>query len=120
MLVAVENRFGDALHTRSGIEWLSGNGSGYTADGMRRFAMGIGMKPLSTPVCNPQGNGLAESFVKTMKRNEVVFMPEPDAVTAARNLSIAFEHYNEKHRHSALKCRSPRKFRRSMNSATLV
>ncbi|RQU80298.1 hypothetical protein DF133_34520 [Burkholderia cenocepacia] len=29
-------------------------------------------------------------------------------------------HYNEKHPHSALKYRSPREFRRSMDSATLV
>ncbi|WP_157655558.1 hypothetical protein [Burkholderia ubonensis] len=34
--------------------------------------------------------------------------------------TIAFEHYNEKHPHSALKYRSPREFRRSMDSATLV
>jgi transposase InsO family protein len=32
-------------------------------------------------------------------------MPKPDAATAARNLAIAFEHYNEKHPHSALKYR---------------
>ncbi len=44
---------------------------------------------------------MAESFVKTMKRDYVPFMPKPDAVTAARNLAIAFERYNEKHPHSA-------------------
>jgi transposase InsO family protein len=32
MLAAVENRFGNKLHTPSEIEWLSDNGSGYTAD----------------------------------------------------------------------------------------
>ncbi|MPV61426.1 transposase, partial [Burkholderia sp. BE24] len=53
-------------------------------------------------------------------RDYVAFMPKPDAATAARNLAIAFEHYNEKHPHSALKYRSPREFRRSMDSATLV
>ena len=42
-------------------------------------------------------NGMAESFVKTMKRDYVAFMPKPDAATAARNLAIAFEHCNEKH-----------------------
>lgn len=120
MLAAVENRFGSALHTPSEIEWLSDNGSGYTADETRRFAMDIGLKPLTTPVCSPQSNGMAESFVKTMKRDYVAFMPKPDAVTAARNLAIAFEHYNEKHPHSALKYRSPRAFRRTMDSAILV
>jgi hypothetical protein len=88
------------------------NGSGYTADKTRSFAASIGLKPLTTPVCSPQSNGMAESFVKTMKRDYVAFMPKPDAATAARNLAIAFEHYNEKHPHSALKYRSPREFRR--------
>ncbi len=46
------------------------------------------------PVCRPQNNGMAESFVKTMKRDYVALMPKPDAATAARNLAIAFEHYN--------------------------
>ncbi len=49
MLAAVENRFGSALHTPSEIEWLSDNGSGYTADETRRFAMDIGLKLLTTP-----------------------------------------------------------------------
>ncbi|RQN33313.1 IS3 family transposase [Paraburkholderia tropica] len=120
MLAAVENRFGDALHTPSEIEWLSDNGSGYTSDDTRRFAAKIGLKPLTTPVRSPQSNGMAESFVKTMKRDYVAFMPKPDAATAASNLAIAFEHYNEKHPHSALKYRSPRAFRRTTESATLV
>jgi putative transposase len=120
MLAAVENRFGNELHTPSEIEWLSDNGSGYTADDTRRFAVAIGLKPLTPPVCSPQGNGMAESFVKTMKRDYVAFTPKPDAATAARNLAIAFEHYHEKHLHSALQYRSPRGFRRSMDSATVV
>ncbi|WP_144005120.1 integrase core domain-containing protein, partial [Paraburkholderia tropica] len=53
-------------------------------------------------------------------RDYVAFMPKPDAATAASNLAIAFEHYNEKHPHSALKYRSPRAFRRTTESATLV
>lgn len=54
---------------------------------------------------------MAESFVKTMKRDYIRRMPKPDRVTALRNLVIAFEHYNEEHPHSALKYRSPREFR---------
>lgn len=59
-------------------------------------------------------NGMAATFVTTMKRDYVVFMPKCDAATAARNLAIAFEHYNERHPHSVLKYRSPRESRRSM------
>jgi len=72
------------------VDTSSTNGSGYTADDTRRFAVAIGLKPLTTPVCSPQSNGMAESFVKTMKRDYVAFMLKPDAATAARNLAIAF------------------------------
>ena len=41
-----------------------------------------------------QSNGMAESFVKTIKRDYVAHMPKPDRETALRNLAIAFEHYN--------------------------
>ena len=55
---------------------------------------------------------VAESFVRTMKRDYVNFMSKPDARTAIGNLAIAFEHYNEHHPHSALRYHSPREFRR--------
>ena len=61
---------------------------------------------------SPQSNGMAKSFVKTIKRDYVAHMPKPDRETALRNLAIAFEHYNEQHPHSALNYRSPREFRR--------
>jgi len=54
-----------------------------------------------------------------MKHDCASFMPKPTKVTAASKLAIAFEHYNEKHPHSALKNRSPRELRRSVDSATL-
>ena len=111
MLAAVERRFGDALPDKS-IQWLSDNGSAYTAALTRSFAREVGLEPVNTPVSSPQSNGMAESFVKTMKRDYVDFMPKPDAPTAISNLAIAFEHYNEYHPHSALRYHSPREFRR--------
>ncbi|PSY55641.1 integrase core domain-containing protein, partial [Escherichia sp. 20412-1] len=39
-------------------------------------------------------------------------MPKPDGLTAAKNLTEAFEHYNEWHPHSALGYRSPREYLR--------
>jgi putative transposase len=112
MLAAVERRFGAELKAPTMIEWLTDNGSGYIANKTRLFAQELGLKPLTTPVCSPQSNGMAESFVKTMKRDYVAFMPKPDANTAAYNLPLAFEHYNENPPHSALKYRSPKEFRR--------
>lgn len=120
MLAAVEHRFGNVRKAPVQIEWLSDNGSGYIAEKTRAFASDIGLKPLTTPVCSPQSNGMAESFVKTMKRDYVAFMPKPDAATAVRNLAVAFEHYNDKHPHSALKYRAPREFLRRADSSTLV
>lgn len=117
MLEAVEQRFGDAL-PESPVQWLSDNGSTYTAERTRAFARQIGLLPLTTPVYSPQSNGMAESFVKTMKRDYIRHMPKPDRTTALRNLAIAFEHYNEEHPHSALKYRSPREFRRLAEAST--
>ncbi|NKG08117.1 IS3 family transposase [Ralstonia solanacearum] len=55
-----------------------------------------------------------------MKRDYVAVMRKPDAAMAVRNLTIAFEHYNEQHPHSALKYRWPREFRRRSESSTQV
>lgn len=111
MLAAVERRFGNELPNKP-IQWLSDNGSAYTAALTRSFAREVGLEPVNTPVSSPQSNGMAESFVKTIKRDYVDFMPKPDAPTAIGNLAIAFEHYNEYHPHSALRYHSPREFRR--------
>ena len=111
MLAAVERRFGNTLPDKP-IQWLSDNGSAYTAALTRSFARDVGLEPVNTPVSSPQSNGMAESFVRTMKRDYVNFMPKPDARTAIGNLAIAFEHYNEHHPHSALRYHSPREFRR--------
>ena len=55
-----------------------------------------------------------------MKRDYGAFMPKPDAAIAARNLTIASEHFNEKRPRSALKYRSTGGLRRSLDSATFV
>ncbi|WP_280287829.1 IS3 family transposase [Pseudomonas sp. BN417] len=117
MLQAIEQRFGEEPPA-SPVQWLSDNGSAYTAEQTRVFARQIGLQPLTTPVCSPQSNGMAESFVKTMKRDYIGHMPKPDRATALRNLAIAFEHYNEEHPHSALNYRSPREFRRLATTST--
>ncbi|KVO00509.1 hypothetical protein WJ70_00005 [Burkholderia ubonensis] len=61
---------------------------------------------------------MAESFVNTMKRDYVSWMPKPDARTVLQNLAIVFDYYSESHPHGALKYRSPRKFRQQANSPT--
>ncbi|EHV4548669.1 IS3 family transposase, partial [Escherichia coli] len=107
MLGAVERRFGNELPA-SPVEWLTDNGSCYRANETRQFARMLGLEPKSTAVRSPESNGIAESFVKTIKRDYISIMPKPDGLTAAKNLAEAFEHYNEWHPHSALGYRSPR------------
>ncbi|EFF3595641.1 IS3 family transposase [Escherichia coli] len=115
MLGAVERRFGNELPA-SPVEWLTDNGSCYRANETRQFARILGLEPKSTAVRSPESNGIAESFVKTIKRDYISVMPKPDGLTAAKNLAEAFEHYNEWHPHSALGYRSPREYLRQQAS----
>ncbi len=115
MLVAVERRFGNSLPTCP-VEWLTDNGSAYRSHQTRQFARMVGLEPKHTAVRSPESNGMAESFVKTMKRDYISVMPKPDGLTAVKNLAEAFEHYNEWHPHSALGYRSPREYLRRRTS----
>ena len=112
---AVERRFGNELPA-SPVEWLTDNGSCYRANETRQFARMLGLEPKNTAVRSPESNGIAESFVKTIKRDYISIIPKPDGLTAAKNLAEAFEHYNEWHPHSALGYRSPREYLRQQAS----
>lgn len=110
MVTAVEYRFGRISRLPVTIEWLSDNGSCYIAGDTRSFARDIGLEPRTTPIESPQSNGMAEAFVRTIKRDYVHVSPRPDAVTVMHQLSSWFAHYNEVHPHKALGYRSPREF----------
>jgi len=90
---------------------LTDNGSRYTAIGTRAFARAINKRPLTTPVESPQSNGLAESFVKTIKRDYFAFGDLSDAKTVMGLLPSWSAYYNAVHPQSALKFMSPRMFR---------
>ena len=74
---AVERRFGNELPA-SPVEWLTDNGSCYRANETRQFARMLGLESKNTAVRSPESNRIAESFVKTIKRDYIVFMPKPD------------------------------------------
>ena len=112
MMQAVEYRFGASQTAPPHeVEWLSDNGSCYIASNIRAFARTLGLKPITTPIQSPQSNGMAESFVQTFKRDYVHLANRPDSMTVMNGLKAWFEHYNQKHPHSALKYLSPRMFR---------
>ena len=114
LIEAVEKRFGavEALPAGHTLEFLTDNGGAYIAHDTRRIARSLGLTPINTPVCSPQSNGMAESFVNTFRRDYVSRMDLSDAPTVLAQLPAAFEHFNEVHPHSSLKMKSPREFRR--------
>ncbi|MCF4086907.1 IS3 family transposase, partial [Escherichia coli] len=117
MLGAIEKHFGDKGAERP-IQWLTDNGSAYTAHETRQFARELNLEPCTMAVSSPQSNGMAERFVKTMKEDYIACMPKPNVRTALHNLAVAIEHYNETHPHSALGYLSPREYRRQRVTST--
>ncbi len=116
MLKAVEKRFG-AIRAPQPVEWLSDNGSPYTARDTRLFATQLNLVPCFTPVASPESNGMSEAFVRTLKRDYIRVSPLPNAETALDQIAGWFEDYNDNHPHSGLRMRSPREFRRAHQSA---
>ena len=110
MVATVEHRFGPVNRLPAPVEWLTDNGSCYTARDTRAFAREIGLVPRTTPVSSPQSNGMAEAFVRTLKRDYVRVSPRPDAKTVIEQLPSWLAHYNDVHPHRALGYRSPREY----------
>jgi transposase InsO family protein len=110
MLETVATRFGNVLQLPHPVEWLSDNGPAYIAEETLVFAKAIGLKVCTTPFYSPESNGMAESFVKTFKRDYVHAKPLPDAKFVLDQIHRWFEDYNEHHPHKGLKMMSPRQF----------
>jgi transposase InsO family protein len=113
MTESVEARFGIVDQLPHAVEWLSDNGSCYTATETTSFAKDMGFISCFTPVRSPESNGMAEAFVKTFKRGYVYVHDRPDAKTVMAQLAHWFGDYNEYHPHKELKMKSPRQFIRS-------
>ncbi len=86
------------------------NGGCYLARETRRFARDVGLVPRTTPLESPQSNGMAEAFVRTLKRDYVRVSPVPDAEAVLRQLPGWLAHCNAVYPHKALGYRSPREF----------
>jgi len=79
MIEAVEARLSKASIGSAKPEFLSDNGGAYRAHETHALARALGLEPLHTPVCSPQSNGMAESFVNTFKRDYVSAMDRSKA-----------------------------------------
>lgn len=111
LISAVETRF-NSSRTPHWLEWLTDNGSCFTARETLSLAREIGIINCFTPVRSPESNGMAEAFVKTIKRDYADLASLPDAKQALRQLSEWIEDYNENAPHKGLKMLSPREYRR--------
>lgn len=103
LIEAVEKRFGhvDGIPEAHALKFIFDNGDAYIAAKTRQIASQLGLKPVKTPVCSPQRNGVAERFVNTFKRDYVSRMDLANARTVMAQMAAAFEHFNEVHPHSA-------------------
>ncbi len=59
------------------------------------FAGSLGFIVCTTPGRSPESNGIAESFVKTFKRDYVHINELPDAVTVMEKLAEWMDDYND-------------------------
>ena len=109
MVRSVEQRFG-TLRAPHPVQWLSDNGSIFSAHKTIEIAVALNLVPCFTPVESPESNGMAEAFVKTFKRDYVRVTPIPDADTAFALIDNWMEDYNNVHPHSRLGYRSPREY----------
>jgi hypothetical protein len=57
---------------------------------------------LAAALVRDRANGMAEAFVRTLKRDYVRVSARPDARTVINQLPIRIDHYNRVHPHRAL------------------
>ncbi len=110
MSCAVQHRF-EAERTPATVQWLSANGSIYTALDTVIHAERLGLEVVTTPVASPESNGMSEAFVNTLRRDYIESAELWSAASVIAQLPEWFRDYNEVAPHSALGMKSPREFR---------
>lgn len=111
MRAAVAARFGE--RTDHPIQWLSDNGSIYTALDTLCTAERLGLVPITTPAASPQSNGMSEAFVNTIKRDYVAGADRSSAASLLAQIPAWIADYNAVAPHSALGYQSPQQYRSS-------
>lgn len=114
MINTVDKRFNKDKAPRR-IQWLSDRGAIYRALDTRRLGKRIGLYSCFTAPYSPESNGMAEPFVKTIKRDYVYVSDCFDAKTVMRLLPKWFDDYNKIAPHSGLNMMSPLEYRATIN-----
>lgn len=114
----VVSRFGEWVEKlERPIQWLSDQGPQYIAHETKFYARQWGLEPITTPSYSPESNGMAESFVKTFKRDYVYVSELWTAEQVLRQIPAWFDDYNCNHPHSALRFMSPLEYREQSRSS---
>lgn len=107
---AVAARF-DAGRAEPPVQWLSDDEGMYTALETVIAAERLGLTPVTTPAYSPESNGMAEAFVKTMKRDYVDGADLSTAAAVLGQLPAWIADYNGVAPHSALGYLAPHEYR---------
>ncbi len=111
MHAAVAQRFGVGRRPDGPIQFLSDNGSIYTALDTICTAERLNLEPITTPKASPQSNGMSEAFVNTLKRDYVSGADRSEAAALLDQVAPWIDDYNAIAPHSALGYRSPWQYR---------
>ena len=108
---AVAARFGVGERPDVPIQWLSDNGSIYTALDTLCTAERLHLVPITTPAASPESNGMSEAFVNTMRRDYVAGADLSTAALVLEQIPAWLADYNAVAPHSALGYQSPQQYR---------
>lgn len=111
---AVAARFGEHERPSAPIQWLSDNGSIYTALETQITAERLHLVPITTPAASPQSNGMSEAFVNTLRRDYIVGADLSSAAAVLDQIPAWIADYNAVAPHSALGFQSPQQYRQQL------
>lgn len=115
MISAVEKRFGETVQCPREIQWLTDRGSIYRAKSVQALSKHLNLKCCYTRAYSPESNGMAEAFVKTIKRDYVYQSDCENADVVLKLLPDWFKDYNCVAPHSALGMLSPIEYKETVN-----
>jgi putative transposase len=114
MIGAVERRFNEYRAPRQ-IQFLSDRGAIYRAQQTTSLAASLNLQSCFTMAYSPESNGMAESLVKTMKRDYVYTNDCVDSHAVLKMLPEWFNDYNLNAPHSALGMLSPIEYKQKVS-----
>ena len=113
---AVATRVGEA-RPREPVQFLSDNGSIYTALDTVCTAERLGLSPITTPAYSPQSNEMSEAFVNTLRRDYLAGADRSTAAAVLDQVPSWISDYNGVAPHSALGYRAPVEYRKLQQDA---